>query len=238
MRTIYAVDDVMLLSPIPRPPGIACFANRPAHIQDSREKGFTMPNFPPLDGELRAYHKGNPDSVVGTGAPLLLPSYADEYDVGCEFAAIIGGTNKDIDKDEALRAIVGYCVYNDVSFRKMQNREMPLGLGRTKGRDADNSNVLGPWMTAPDEIGDVHDLTMSFHVNGVQQSTYSTSKMAWDHADLLSYLSRVQTLRPGHVLTSGCYPGGSALDLGIKVSPGDRVEMRIEQLGSITNVLS
>lgn len=238
MRTTYEAHEVKLLSPIPRPPGIACFVTWPAHIQDSREKGFTMLNFPPLDGDMRAYYKANPDSVIGTGEPLRLPSYADEYDVECEFAAIVGNAKSDLTADEARRAIAGYCIYNDVSFRTMQNKEMAFGLGPAKGKDADYGNVLGPWMVTPDEIGDVHDLTMSFHLNGVEQSSYSTSKMAWDHADLLSYLSRGQTLRPGHILTSGCYPGGSALDLGIKLAAGDEVEMRIDTLGAITNALS
>ena len=52
---LYASDQVRLVSPIPRPPGIACFITWPAHIEDTREKGFAMLNFPPRDGDLRAY---------------------------------------------------------------------------------------------------------------------------------------------------------------------------------------
>jgi 2-keto-4-pentenoate hydratase/2-oxohepta-3-ene-1,7-dioic acid hydratase in catechol pathway len=61
--------------------------------------------------------------------------------------------------------------------------------------------------------------------------------MAWSFADLVSTLSRGQRLYPGQVLTSGCFPGGSGFDLGLKLKTGDVVELEIEKLGVLRNTL-
>jgi 2-keto-4-pentenoate hydratase/2-oxohepta-3-ene-1,7-dioic acid hydratase in catechol pathway len=236
-RIAYSRDTVRLLAPIPRPPGIACFITWSAHIDDSRDKGYTMLKFPERGGELRAYYKANPDAVEGPGTVIPRPVYATAMDVECELAAVIGVGGKDLPLGQAQSAIIGYTIFNDVSYRDIQLREMAFGLGPTKGKDADHSIVLGPWLVTADEVGDPRNLTMSFAVNDRVISTYHTSQMAWDFADLASYLSRGQTLRPGHILTSGSFPGGSALDANIGLSRGDRIAMRIEKLGALESTI-
>ncbi len=236
-RIMHRMDEVTLLAPIPRPPGIACFITWSAHIDDSREKGYTMLKFPERGGELRAYYKANPDAVEGPATVIARPAYATETDVECEMAAIIGVGGKDLTPEQARAAIVGYAVFNDVSYREIQLREMAFGLGPTKGKDADHSNVLGPWLVTSDEVGDPKNLMMSFAVNGKVINSYHTSQMAWGFADLVSYLSRGQTLRPGHIVTSGSFPGGSALDAKMKLYCGDRIAMSIERLGTLESIV-
>jgi 2-keto-4-pentenoate hydratase/2-oxohepta-3-ene-1,7-dioic acid hydratase in catechol pathway len=235
--TFYPIDDVQLRSPVLNPPGISCFITWPAHIEDSREKGFAMLNFPPKDGDLRAYYKGHTGSIGHPGQTIPLPSYASSMDVECEMAAIIGVGGKDLSREQAKDVIVGYTIFNDVSYRAIQAREMTFGLGPTKGKDADCSNIMGPWLVTADEVGDPQKLRMSFEINGQEKSSYNTSGMVWGFDDLASYLSRGQTLRPGHVITSGNYPGGSALDLGITLKAGDKVALRIEKLGELLNTI-
>lgn len=233
----YAPASVRMLAPIPRPPGIACFVTWSAHITDSQEKGYTMLKFPEKGSDLRAYYKANPDAVEGPDTVIERPSYATSTDVECEMAAVIGVGGKDLNEEEARAAIVGYTIFNDVSYREIQLREMAFGLGPTKGKDADHSNILGPWLVTADEVGDAQDLTMTFAVNDNIINTYHTSQMAWNFADLASYLSRGQTLKPGQILTSGSFPGGSALDAGIQLSDGDKVTMGIEKLGTLVSTL-
>lgn len=235
--TVQAADAVRLLAPLPRPPGIACFVTWAAHIEDSRDKGFAMLKFPDRDSDLRAYYKANPDAVEGPGTTIPRPAYADETDVECELAAVVGIGGRDLSLDEARAAIVGYTIFNDVSYRAIQRREMAFGLGPTKGKDADHSNVLGPWLVTADEVGNPQDLGMSFVVNGRTIGSYHTSQMAWGFADLVAYLSRAQTLRPGQIVTSGAFPGGCGLDAGLKLHPGDVVEMRIDKLGGLVSTI-
>lgn len=234
----YASSAVRLVAPIPRPPGIACFVTWAAHIEASHGKGFAMLRLPERDSDLRAYYKANPDAVEGPGTIIPRPHYASETDVECEMAAVVGIGGRDLSVEQARDAIVGYTIFNDVSYREIQRREMAFGLGPTKGKDADHSNVLGPWLVTADEVGDPQDLEMSFVVNGNTVSTYCTSKMAWTFADLVAYLSRAQTLKPGHIVTSGAFPGGCGLDANLRLKSGDRVEMRIEKLGSLVSTIS
>lgn len=236
-RTVFRQSDVRLLAPILQPPGICCFITWPAHIEDSIEKGYTMLTFPTAGGKLRGYYKGNVDSIAGPGTVIPKPPYAPEIDVECELAAVVGTPCKDATIDEARESIFGYMIYNDVSFREIQNKEMKFGLGPTKGKDADGSNIIGPWLVTADEVGDPHNLEMSLTINGERKSSYNTSKMVWDHADLLAYISQGQTVKAGHMLTSGCYPGGSALDLNITLKTGDRVSLQIDKLGSLDSVI-
>jgi 2-keto-4-pentenoate hydratase/2-oxohepta-3-ene-1,7-dioic acid hydratase in catechol pathway len=233
----YSSKAVRLLAPLPRPPGIACFITWAAHIDDSRDKGFSMLQFPERGSDMRAYYKANPDAVEAPGTIIRRPEYASEMDVECELAAVIGVGGKDLTPDQARAAIVGYTIFNDVSYREIQRKEMAFGLGPTKGKDADHSNVLGPWLVTADEVGDPQDLGMSFVVNGSTIASYHTSKMAWDFADLVSYLSRAQTLRPGQIVTSGAFPGGCGLDAGIVLKAGDIVEMRVDKLGTLVSTI-
>lgn len=237
MAVVHGGGSVRLLAPIPRPPGIACFVTWSAHVEDSREKGFSMLNFPSRDSDMRAYYKANADAVEGPGTTIPRPAYAEETDVECELAAVIGVGGRDLSLAQASEAIVGYTIFNDVSYRAIQRREMAFGLGPTKGKDADHSNVMGPWLVTADEVGDPQSLTMNFMVNGRVIASCSTAAMAWGFDDLVSYLSRGQTLRPGHVLTSGSFPGGSGLDAGLALHSGDRVAMCIDRLGTLESRL-
>ena len=234
---VHLPDRARLLAPIPRPPGIACFITWAAHIEDSRDKGFAMLHFPQLGSDMRAYYKANPDAVEGPGTTIPRPAYADETDVECEMAAVIGVGGRDLSIDQARAAIVGYSIFNDVSYRDIQRKEMAFGLGPTKGKDADHSNVLGPWLVTADEVGDPQDLGMSFVVNGEALGIYHTSKMAWGFADLVAYLSRSQTLRPGQIVTSGAFPGGCGLDANVRLKSGDVVEMHIDKLGALVSTI-
>jgi 2-keto-4-pentenoate hydratase/2-oxohepta-3-ene-1,7-dioic acid hydratase in catechol pathway len=233
-QILYRLDNVRLLAPIPNPAGIACFIVWESHITDSAAKGFTVA-FPKEGSKIRGYYKATPDTVAGPSDPIVWPRYTEALDIECEFAAIVGRKIKDASPEEAAAAIAGYCIFNDVSARDVQKEEMTLGLGPTKGKDMDGGNVFGPYLTTADEVPDIFALTMSVHVNGEKWSSCSTSKMKWGFPDLLSYLSLGQTIYPGQILTSGCYPGGSGLDLGRKINVGDEVELRISGLGSLRN---
>lgn len=236
-QVVYQPEEIQLLAPIPRPTGISAFMTFAGHIRGANASGANM-KFPDKGSDLLAYFKQNPESVLGDGAVLTPPPFSKELDVECEFAAIVGRTIKNASVEEARDAIAGYTIFNDVSIdRGIQIREMSFGLGCSKTKDHDGGNILGPWLVTPDEVGNPRALRMSFHVNGKEMSSASTDDMVWDHAELLSYLSRGQTIHPGHVVSSGSYHGGCAHDVGIKLQDGDRTELRISTLGSLHNTI-
>jgi 2-keto-4-pentenoate hydratase/2-oxohepta-3-ene-1,7-dioic acid hydratase in catechol pathway len=231
---LYRESDIGLLAPVPRPPGIANFSVWPSHSASANEKGFDLKPAEESSG-VKPYWKGNPDTFVGPGATLEFPPYADELDVECELVCIVGTGGSNLDHAAAERAIAGYTIVNDVSARDIQRIEMKTGRGPAKGKDFDSGNVMGPWIVTPDEVGDVRKLQLSLHVNGKQLSASDASGIMWDFPEMLSYLSRGQTIHPGHVISAGCYAGGSGLDLNYTFKPGDLVELRISKIGSLIN---
>lgn len=233
-RLFYGEKDVSFLAPVPRPAGVANFSVWPEHSKLAAARGFHVtPN--EADATVKPYWKGNPDSFVGAGTDLEFPPYAEELDVECELACVVGIGGKDLDRAAAEKAIAGYTIVNDVSAREIQRIEKKAGRGPSKGKDFDGGNVMGPWLVTPDEVGDPRSLRMSLHLNGEEVSGSDTSSMVWDFAEMLSYLSMGQTVYPGQIISGGCYPRGSAMDLDRKLKPGDMVELRISKIGSLVN---
>ena len=235
-KTLYQVADVRLLAPVKRPPGIANFSVWPAHSASAASLGIELAANT-VDAMVKPYWKGNPDAVVGPETLLSLPPYAEVLDVECELVCIVGTGGRDLDVGQAKSAIVGYSIMNDVSARERQAAEMKFGRGPSKGKDFDNGYPLGPWIVTADELGDPKQLRMSLFVNGVERSACDTSGMIWDFPEMLSYLSAGQTIAPGMIISGGCYPGGSAHEVGVHLKSGDQVEMRISNIGGLVSTI-
>lgn len=233
-RVVYAMDAVRLLAPVPRPPGVANFSCWPAHGKAGAERGSSLR--PAEEGSgILPYWKGNPDSYVGSGATIHPPSYStnDDLDVECEFVAIVGTGGRNLSGDAARRAIVGYTIVNDASARTRQFLEMKNGRGPVKGKDFDGGNVMGPWIVTRDELTDPRNQRLSLALNGEELSSAGTGDMTWDFEEMLGYLSLDQTIKPGHVISSGCFHRGCGTDLGRKWVTGDVVELRVSGIGSL-----
>ncbi|MBR0653185.1 fumarylacetoacetate hydrolase family protein [Roseomonas terrae] len=237
-RLVHAMDAITLLAPVPRPPGIANFSCWPAHGKAGAERGSVLK---PAEegGGILPYWKGNPDSYVGPGTTLRPPSYGQtsDLDVECEFVAIVGSGGRNLDRDAARRAIIGFTIVNDGSSRTRQLMEMKSGRGPAKGKDFDGGNIMGPWIVTHDEIGDLRDQRLSLSVNGEELSSASTADMSRDFEDMLGYLSLEQTIRPGHVISSGCYHRGCGMDLKRSWQSGERVELRVSGIGALVTMI-
>jgi 2-keto-4-pentenoate hydratase/2-oxohepta-3-ene-1,7-dioic acid hydratase in catechol pathway len=181
-----------------------------------------------------AFYRGMPDTVIGHDEEIPWPSYTDKLDHELELAAIIGKRVKDVQREEAADCIFGYTIWNDVSARDVQTRELPVGMGPSKAKDWDGSNVLGPCIVTGDEL-DAGNLAMRVRVNGETWGESSSAEMHHTFADMIAYASRAQTLYPGEVFGSGTAPGGSGLELDRWLQPGDIVELDIEGIGVLRN---
>src|SRR6185312_17135229 len=98
------------------------------------------------------YYKGMPDTVIVPDAEIPWPVYSDKLDHELELAAVIGRRVKDVAPDDAAGCIFGYTIWNDLSARDVQTRELPVGMGPGKAKDWDGSNVLGPCIVTADEL--------------------------------------------------------------------------------------
>ena len=181
------------------------------------------------------YYKCNRFSVVGPGADVIKPSYCDVLDYELEFAAILGKGGKNIGKADARSHIFGYCIFNDVSARDQQVREMRGNLGPTKGKDFDTGNVLGPWLVTADEIPDPYDLTMIARVNGEEWSRGHSGEIHHRFEDVIAHVSRDETVHAGELFGSGTVGGGCGLELGRFLKDGDVIELEVQGLGTLRN---
>lgn len=226
-----AVPGARLLAPL-RPRSLRDFLTFEGHLKNAMKnlgrpiakEWYTVP----------AYYKGCPDTVIGPEAEIPWPYYTEKLDHELELACVIGRRGKDIARASALDYVFGYTIWNDVSARDVQSRELPIGMGPAKAKDWDGSNVLGPCLVTSDEF-DVSDKRMSVRVDGEVWGGDTTANMHHKFADLIAYASMAQTLYPGDVLGSGTATGGSGVELDRWIQPGALLEMEVEGIGVLRN---
>jgi 2-keto-4-pentenoate hydratase/2-oxohepta-3-ene-1,7-dioic acid hydratase in catechol pathway len=225
------VTGARLLAPL-RPRSLRDFLAFEGHLRNAyRNLGRDIPA---EWYDVPAYYKGMPDTVIGPDTEVPWPAYSDELDHELELAAIVGRTVKDVAPPDALGCIFGYTIWNDLSARDTQRREVPVGMGPGKAKDWDGSNVLGPCIVTADEF-DASDAVMRVRVNGELWGEDTSAHMHHTFADMVVYASRSQTLRPGEVIGSGTAAGGSGLELGRSLREGDVVELEVEGIGVLRN---
>lgn len=233
VRLCYAAGDVRLRAPVPRPPMLRdcmCFEG---HLRDSYSQ-LDRP-MPSEWYETPVYYKGNIAAISGPEDDVIWPGNSRIMDFEVELAAVIGRRARNIAPEAAERYIAGYTILNDFSARDVQKQEMAVGLGPAVGKDFDGSNVLGPWLVTPDELGTPGQRRFAARVNGETWVDVRNPVAYWPLADMIAYISRTQTLSPGDVIAWGTIPGGCGLEHGRYLRDGDVVELEVEGIGVLRN---
>jgi 2-keto-4-pentenoate hydratase/2-oxohepta-3-ene-1,7-dioic acid hydratase in catechol pathway len=228
-----AVEGAHLLAPL-RPRSLRDFLTFEGHLNNALSRlGRPIPEewF-----DVPAYYKGMPDTVIGPDAVIPWPRYTDRLDHELELAAVIGREGTDITREQALEHVFGWTIWNDVSARDVQVRELPIGMGPAKAKDWDGSNVLGPCIVTADEL-DGTNVRMAVRVNGETWGEDTSANMHHTFADLIAYASQAQRLYPGEVLGSGTAAGGSGIELDRRLREGDVVELEVEGIGVLRNTI-
>lgn len=174
-------------------------------------------------------------ALNGPYDPIELPGdLTAELDYECELAVVIGTPTRRADRGQALAAVFGYCVANDVSARDLQRRMPQIFLSKS----LDTFCPIGPWITTADSVRDPLGLGIRTFVNGEQRQGSSTSDMLFDIADLIVRLSATMTLEPGDVILTGTPAGvASGGKPPVWLRPGDVVRCEIDELGALENVV-
>ena len=173
-----------------------------------------------------------PSAVVGPGDPIRIPSPQSQVDYEVELAVVIGRPARRLAVDDALAAVFGYTLCNDVSARDVQFRDNQLTLGK----GFDTFAPLGPCVVTADEIDDPQDLRLWCTVNGELRQDSSTAQMLFPVAELLAYVSRHVTLEPGDVITTGTPAGVAAFrQPPAYLRPGDVTEIGADRIGVLRN---
>src|SRR5690606_22676236 len=161
-------------------------------------------------------------------------AFSKALDFELEFGCYIGRKGKDIKRENAREHIFGYTIFNDISARDAQAKEMSGMLGPAKGKDFDTANVMGPCLVTADELGDPYDLNSVARVNGEEWGRGNTRDMRWQCEDVIAHISQSETLHVGEFRGSGTVGNGCGLEQLRYLKPGDVVELEIDGIGKLT----
>lgn len=239
------LENAKLLAPVPRPGKVLALAgNFSEHIKEAGiNRGFKLglSDSPRRTTVPRPFLKPS-TTVAGPNQQIPWPAYSDKIDYELELGVIIGKKIKSANPDDALAAVAGCTIVNDISARSVtfkQGRiERPWDefYDWLNGKWADGFLPMGPYLLTADEIGDVQNLDMELKVNGQTRQKANTSQMIYSVADIVSFLSHIMTLEPGDIIATGT-PAGVAVATGSFLQAGDSIECTIEKLGTLINTL-
>jgi len=230
-RLVWRGEEVRLLAPLPRPRTLRDCLVFEEHLRNARLGG----TIPPVWYEMPIYYKGNLNTVAGPASEVPWPPYTEVLDYELEFAAVIGRRGVNLTPEQGWAHIFGYTIFNDVSARDIQRREMAGGLGPAKGKDLDGGNIFGPWLVTADEWNPSAGHLMTARVNGETWSRGTSAAMYHDFGKIVSHISWGMTVYPGDVIGSGTVGTGCGLELQRYPRPGDLIELEIEGLGVLRN---
>ena len=221
----HDLSEFELLAPLPNPQKIMCLAFN--YLDHAKEQNLTPPSDPVIVMKPRT-------ALCGSGADIMCPNFVKELDYEVELAVILGKECKNISEENAYDAIFGYMILNDISARDIQFKDGQF----TRAKSFDTFAPCGPWITTKDEMDDPHNLRLLTKINGDTRQDSSTKNMHLKIPQIISRLSKVMTLEPGDIISTGT-PEGVALgnpDFSF-LKDGDLIEMEVEGLGAIKNTV-
>lgn len=214
-RTDEAIraKTVQIVAPV-SPSKIVCVGRN--YKEHAAELGNPMPEAPLLF--LKA-----PSAIIGDGETIVLPPESSQVEHEGELGVVIGRTASHLaDDDDALSYVLGYTCVNDVTARDLQRKDVQF----TRAKSFDTFCPVGPLIVTD---LDPSDLQVTTRVNGDVRQQGRTSAMAFPVAYLVRYISRIMTLYPGDLISTGTPAGVSALQ------HEDVVEVEVEGIGTLLN---
>jgi 2-keto-4-pentenoate hydratase/2-oxohepta-3-ene-1,7-dioic acid hydratase in catechol pathway len=223
---VEAASVTSLLPPLPDPDKIVCIGlNYRSH---AAEAGIDPPSEPTFFAKFR-------NALVPTGATVPLPAASEKVDYEAEVAFVVGRRCSQVDSAEALGAVAGYMLLNDLSARDLQfatPQWMP-------GKVFDGSAPCGPELVTPDEAGAPDDISFSLDLNGERMQEASTSDLIFPVAELIARLSRWMTLEPGDIVSTGTPSGvGSVREPRVWLKAGDEIVISSPTLGELRTTIA
>jgi 2-keto-4-pentenoate hydratase/2-oxohepta-3-ene-1,7-dioic acid hydratase in catechol pathway len=226
-----ALADVRLRAPIVPKKFFHTAGNFAAHHEELTKVNWSHP-----------VHKGivffqNVDAIIGPDDAIVYPEgLTKELDYELELGIIIGKSGTWFQADEAPDYIAGYLVFNDITARDIQRREMESGVfSFSKG--IDTFCPIGPYIVTADEVPDPQALAMELRVNGEVRQSGNTSDMLITIPHLVAYHSP-QGYTAGDIITTGTISGVAAVQpnpFDFYLQAGDRIEAEIAGIGILRN---
>jgi 2-keto-4-pentenoate hydratase/2-oxohepta-3-ene-1,7-dioic acid hydratase in catechol pathway len=166
------------------------------------------------------------------GTIRLPTAVAKNFDYEVELVVVFGRTCHNVSEAEALDYVAGYCTGNDFSARDLQALTSQFMIGKTH----DGFAPLGPYLVTSDLVGDPNNLRLECRVNGEQRQDWNTSDMIFNCRQMISFASKMMTIKPGDILFTGTPHGvitGMPPDRRVWLKPGDKIACSLEKLGEL-----
>jgi 2-keto-4-pentenoate hydratase/2-oxohepta-3-ene-1,7-dioic acid hydratase in catechol pathway len=227
----FELQDVRLRAPIIPKKFIHTAGNFREHEEESKRVAWSHEIAPWI------VFFQNVDAIIGPDEPIVYPEHlTEELDYELELAVVVSKAGKWFSPDEAEDYIGGYVIFNDITARDIQRREMRSGVfSFCKG--IDTFCPLGPWIVTADEIGDPHDLRMELRVNGELRQESWSGNMWITIPELLAHYSALG-YSAGDVVSTGTVSGVAGFSedaASLYLKPGDVIEAEIEKIGVLRN---
>ena len=208
--------------PIERPGKIVCVGLN--YRDHAEEQGVELPSAPLLFAKW-------PNALIGPGEPIVIPPVVTKCDYEAELGVVIGTRAKNVSKENAFEAVLGYLCANDVSARDLQFSDGQW----TRGKSVDTFCPVGP-LVAAEEISDPHDLRIRAIVSGEVLQDSTTANLIFGVDEVIAHATKTMTFEPGDLILTGTPAGvGVFRDPPRLLQPGDEVTIEIEGVGSLTN---
>lgn len=203
-----------------------------------RVSGRTFPRFRPAPLWYRqpVYYMSNHLAFVPSGTPVASPAYSDALDYELELGFVLKEPLLNADPQQALAAIGAFVLVNDFSARDVQRAEMASGFGPQKAKHFANS-MSATAVTAEEILPRIDSLTGSVRINGATVSTVSSRGMRWSLGDVLARASDSERLLPGELFATGTLPGGSGMETGHWLQPGDTLTLTLDGIGELEHAI-
>lgn len=167
-----------------------------------------------------------PDTtIIGPGDVIEVPLQSERTTAESELGIIIGRECKNVEERDALSVIAGYTTLIDMTAEDILQKN-PRYLTRSKSFDTFFS--FGPQLVTADEVEDVLGLKVATVINGEIHRDNLVSNMTFQPQHLISFHSKVMTLLPGDIISTGT-PGA------VVIREGDVVECRIDGFETLVN---
>ena len=211
--------DVKLLVPVVPPTFYAAGMNYAEHVREVAAKVGAKPDLPPnADTGYRTVN-----ALIAQGETIVIPADAtDQVQYEGELVVVIGRKCKHLTRENALSAVLGYTIGNDVSERSWQKSDRTLW----RAKNTDTFKPMGPWIETDVML---EELRTTIRLNGAEKITFETNKMIHGVVDFLVAMTTVLTLYPGDVLWMGT-EGATA-----NMKHGDVCEIEISGIGTLRN---
>lgn len=173
--------------------------------------------------------------LVKDNEPIIYPSYLftnrkyNRVDYEVELAFIIKDRCKNVPASQAYNHILGYTVFNDITARKMQVKDIISKLPWFRSKSFDTFAPIGPKIVSHSDIGNPHNLHIELRVNGEIKQSSNTKHLLFKIPDLMEYITKIFTMEPGDIVATGT-PGGIG-----PIMPNDLIEASIDKIGTLVN---